>query len=181
MINRILIAVDCCQNNRSVFDSALSLAQASNATLMLLHVMSETETDYPILPTYHYYSVLNDREYDTYIIKNIEEYKQQGRNFLHNLTKEATAAGVKTEYAQLSGIPGQDICEIADIWSADLIVVGDRGLKGLKEIFVGSVSSYITHHASCSVLIVHTPIDTESVRQPFESNQVIEQLAISES
>ena len=165
MINKILIAVDRCQNNRSVFDSALSLAKVSNATLMLLHVMSETEADYPIFPPYSYYSILCDREYETYK-KKIEECQQRSRDFLHNLTKEATATGVKTEYAQLNGIPGRDICEIADIWSADLIVVGNRGLKGLKEIYIGSVSNYVTHHAPCSVLIVRTPIDTESVRQP---------------
>ncbi len=179
MINRILIAVDRCQNNQSVFDSALSLAKASNATLMLLHVMSKTETDYPILPPYNY-SILRDREYDT--SKKIEEHEQRDLNFLHNLTKEATAAGIKAEYAQLNGIPGRDICEIADIWSADLIVVGNRGLKGLKEIFVGSVSNYVTHYAPCSVLIVHTPIDPESVGKPFESKKVeVEQSVISDS
>ncbi|MCA9475567.1 MAG: universal stress protein, partial [Nitrospira sp.] len=35
-----------------------------------------------------------------------------------------------------------------------LIVVGARGLKGMKRFLLGSVSQKILEHASCSVLIV---------------------------
>ncbi|MGL5078438.1 MAG: universal stress protein, partial [Waterburya sp.] len=37
-----------------------------------------------------------------------------------------------------------------------------RGLKGLKEMFLGSVSNYVTHHAPCSVLILRSAVDSES-------------------
>ena len=171
MIDKILVAVDRSQNDRFVFNSALSLAKAYDATLMLLHVMSITEADYPILPTYSYYLIPNDREYDIYREK-IEEYKQRGLNFLQNLIQEATAAGVKAQYTQLFGNPGRMICQLANSWSADSIVVGSRRLTGLKEIFLGSVSNYVTHHAPCSVLIVRTPIDTESVQKPSKSQKV---------
>jgi nucleotide-binding universal stress UspA family protein len=43
---------------------------------------------------------------------------------------------------------------MAKSWQADLIVLGRRGLKGISEIFLGSVSNYIVHQALCSVLIV---------------------------
>jgi hypothetical protein len=35
-------------------------------------------------------------------------------------------------------------------------------LKGVKEMFVGSVSNYITHHSPCSVLIVRGDPDLVS-------------------
>lgn len=54
----------------------------------------------------------------------------------------------------MSGSPERSICEIAQTWEADLIIVGSRGLTGIKEMFLGSVSNYVTHHAPCSVLIV---------------------------
>lgn len=161
MINKILVALDRSQNKQSIFNSALSLAQTTGASLMLLHVMSKTDADYPILPTYTYYPMVDDHEYDAYQ-KQMAEYKQWGLNFLQNLTQEATAAGVNTEYTQLSGNPGRMICELASNWSADLIVVGSRGLKGLKEMFLGSVSNYVTHHAPCSVLIMRTHLNSES-------------------
>lgn len=160
-MNKILVAIDHSDRNQSVFDSALTLAKTLGATLMLLQVLSEKEAGYPILPTYAYYPIVDDRNYEVYQ-ERLAEYKQQGIDFLRELTETAAAAGVKTEYTQLTGDPGQTICEIADNWSADLIVVGSRGLKGLKEMFLGSVSNYVTHHAPCSVLIARRAIDEES-------------------
>ncbi len=60
------------------------------------------------------------------------------------------------------GNPAHNICDLAQTWSADLILVGSRGRTGIKEMFLGSVSNYITHHAPCSVLIVHKPTDSNS-------------------
>ena len=39
--------------------------------------------------------------------------------------------------------------------TADLVVVGSRGLQGLK--FLGSVSERVAHQAKCSVLVVRGP------------------------
>lgn len=161
MINKILVAVERSRNNNLVFDSAISLARTTGATLMLLHVLSETEADYPLIPVYTYYPVMEDRDYQLYREK-FEQYKQSGFDFLQNLTAKATEAKVKCEYTQLTGNPGRNICELAATWEADLILVGSRGLRGLKEMFLGSVSNYVTHHAPCSVLIVRESLNSNS-------------------
>ncbi len=172
MIKQILVAVDRSENSKSVFDSALSLAQATGATLMLLHILSKGEADYPLLPTYAYYPIVDDHEYDVYQ-KQLEEYRQWGLNFLQSLTQEATEAGVDTEYTQLTGNPGRIICKLAENWSADVVIVGSRGLRGLKEMFLGSVSNYVTHHAPCSVLIVRSSVDSPT--QQTSSHQANDQ------
>jgi nucleotide-binding universal stress UspA family protein len=161
MINKILIAVDRSQNNKFVFNKAVSLAKATEADLMLLHVLSVKDEDRPLTPTYTYYPIVEEYNYETYQ-KEYAKYEQHGIEFLQDLTQEAIAEGVKTEFTQLAGNPGRMICELASHWSADLILVGSRGLKGLKEMFLGSVSNYVTHHAPCSVLIVRKPIESES-------------------
>jgi len=51
------------------------------------------------------------------------------------------------------GHPVDAILSVAQREQADLIVVGSRGLSGLKEIFLGSVSHGILHHAHCPVLV----------------------------
>ncbi|MBE9048435.1 universal stress protein, partial [Pleurocapsales cyanobacterium LEGE 10410] len=79
--------------------------------------------------------------------------------------------GVQTEFNQLTGNPGRLICELAADWSADLILVGSRGLKGLKEMFLGSVSNYVTHHAPCSVLIVRDSTEAQSDSTSSETQQ----------
>lgn len=156
-MKKILVAIDRSERDRSVFEAALSLAQTTGGTLMLLQVLSEKEAGYPILPTYAYYPIADDRNYDIYR-ERLAEYKQWGIDLLRELTETAAAAGVRAEYTQLAGNPGRTICEIAANWSADLIVLGSRGLKGLKEMILGSVSNYVTHHAPCSVLIVRSEI-----------------------
>ncbi|PSB08928.1 universal stress protein [Pleurocapsa sp. CCALA 161] len=165
MIDKILVAADY-QANKLIFDSAISLAKATKADLMLLHVLGEDEPSFPIMLNYADHPVLSDYDYELYK-KRYEDYKHRGIKFLQARAKEARLAGVNTEFIQLTGNPGREICQLASNWSADLILVGSRGLKGLKEIFLGSVSNYVTHNAPCSVLIVRN--DSDSVSYSLDS------------
>ena len=164
MIDKILVAVDHSEKNQFVFDSAVSLAKTTDASLMLLHILPVDEVGYSALPVYTspFASVVQEEHNFELQQQELAQYKQRGLDFLQGLTEKATKAGVKAEYSQLTGNPGRMICELADNWSADLILVGSRGLKGLKEMFLGSVSNYVTHHAPCSVLIVRASIDNDS-------------------
>ena len=175
MINKILATIDGYESSQNIFDTAVFLARRSNARLMFVHILSEKDSDYPILPTYAYYAVLKNSDEGLFQQK-FDEYEHQQEKLLSSLTQKAIAAGVDAEYTQLNGIPGWEICELADIWSADLILVGSRGLKGLKEMFLGSVSNYITHHAPCSVLLVRNDTDlvSHSVDMPDEEQTEVD-------
>lgn len=158
MLKKILVAVDLSENNDSAlhtFHTALPLAQATGAKLMLLNVLAADDNDYPNPFIYSGY------EYDVMegsVFRNYQEQwgilKQRSRELLRSLVDEAATAGVKAELSQDFGHPGRTICDIAQTWSADLIVVGSRGLSVVKEMLLGSVSNYVTHHAPCSVMIV---------------------------
>ena len=52
--------------------------------------------------------------------------------------------------------PAEAILDVAEEENADLIVVGNRGMRGAKRFLLGSVPNRVAHHAPCSVLIVHT-------------------------
>lgn len=54
----------------------------------------------------------------------------------------------------VKGDPSEEIIRLANIYKADLIVLGNRGLKGLKRVLAGSVSSQVVADAPCSVLVV---------------------------
>ena len=54
----------------------------------------------------------------------------------------------------LVGNPAMEIVEFAMNLGVDLIVAGTRGRSPAREVFLGSVSSALTHRAPCSVLIV---------------------------
>jgi nucleotide-binding universal stress UspA family protein len=52
----------------------------------------------------------------------------------------------------VAGIPGEEILGVAS--DADMIVVGSRGAGGFKKLLMGSVSTHVTHHARCPVVVV---------------------------
>ena len=54
----------------------------------------------------------------------------------------------------LVGNPAKEIVELATNIRADLIVAGTRGRSSSAELYLGSISSALTHRAPCSVLIV---------------------------
>lgn len=52
-----------------------------------------------------------------------------------------------------SGSPKYAITDKAKEWGADLIIIGSHGYSIIGRILLGSVSSYVSHHSECSVLI----------------------------
>ncbi|MBX6765035.1 MAG: universal stress protein, partial [Rubrobacteraceae bacterium] len=55
------------------------------------------------------------------------------------------------------GRPDVEIVAVAEEIGADLVVVGSRGLGGLRRTLMGSVSDSVVRHAHCSVLVVRIP------------------------
>lgn len=158
MFKRILVALDSSSLRQTVFDQALDLAQASGAKLMLLHVLSAYEEGSPGIPirSYQaYYPVLDDAVWKDYQ-KRWETFEANRLSMLKRDVDVAQAAGVETEFSQAAGDPAMTICAVAKSWEADLIVVGSHGRKGLGELLLGSVSNHVMHHATCSVMVVHS-------------------------
>jgi nucleotide-binding universal stress UspA family protein len=158
MFHKILVAVDQSEHGENVLDAAIALAQSTGASLMLLHALSSEEKGCPTMPTLttmEYYPV-DGKLFESYQ-KFWQAYEKTGLDFLRVCTGKAAAAGVSAEFTQNSGHPGRIICEMAQTWNADLIVMGHRGHSGLNELILGSVSNYVMHHAPCSVHIVRQP------------------------
>ncbi|MBD2043508.1 universal stress protein [Microcoleus sp. FACHB-672] len=60
----------------------------------------------------------------------------------------------QSELEIVTGDPAEEIIRLANIYQADLIVLGSRGLTGMDRILQGSVSSQVVADAPCSVLVV---------------------------
>ena len=54
-----------------------------------------------------------------------------------------------------AGDPADAICEVAAEVGADVIVVGNKGMNGVRRV-LGSVPNSVAHQAPCSVLIAFT-------------------------
>jgi nucleotide-binding universal stress UspA family protein len=79
-----------------------------------------------------------------------------GTNVLEAAMAAANAVGVKVETHLVRSDPADALVGVAGNISADLLVVGNRGMSGVKRFVLGSVPNRISHHTPCSLLIVHT-------------------------
>ncbi|MBV6622578.1 MAG: universal stress protein [Rivularia sp. (in: Bacteria)] len=155
MFKKILVAIDRSNLTPVVFEQAVDLAAKDKAALMIFHCfveemlepLMESRTGLDFYPS----DVGAINPYETEIIqKEIEGIEQ----WLQSYHKKAEDRGVLAQYDQKSGNPDSAICQIAKEWGADLIVVGRKHHNQLTELFTGSVSNYVIHHAHCSVLVV---------------------------
>ena len=71
------------------------------------------------------------------------------------LAADARAKGVTAKTHVLPGFVVERILAVASEQGVDLIVVGNKGMRGLKRV-LGSVPNAIAHSAHCAVLIVNT-------------------------
>lgn len=159
MHQRILVAIDHSATSERVFDEALELAKTTGANLMLLHVLSSDEVGGfdPVLLGIPYGSLVMSELAETHR-KQWAAYEKRSLELLQSYAEKAAAANVTTEFTQNFGDSGRTICKIAEMWEADLIVMGRRGLTGLEEWLSDSVSNYVMRHAPCSVFIVQGKI-----------------------
>jgi nucleotide-binding universal stress UspA family protein len=156
MFAKILVALDSSEYRQQVFTKALDIAKADQASLMLVHVLSFDDLNCPQVPVAVgevYLEALEIRAFEDFY-KEWHTYEQTQLKLLQSQQEIAIAAGLKSEITVKQGRPGPTICDLARTFEADLIIVGRRGHTGLKELVQGSVSSYVMHHAPCSVLIV---------------------------
>lgn len=63
---------------------------------------------------------------------------------------------VSVETLAQEGDPADAIIRVAEERQADIVVVGNKGMAGIKRFLLGSVPSRVATHAPCSVLIVRT-------------------------
>lgn len=149
MFSKVLVAIDNSESTQVVFESALALAKVHQSRLMLLHVMIPTDIFYPDLPYVGTPATVTDIYFECW-----RQREEEGIEKLKLLEAKAKTAGVSAKFTQSVGNPGTSICDLAKTWNADLILIGRRGLHGLNELFLGSVSNYVLHHAPCHVLTI---------------------------
>ncbi|KAJ3028422.1 UNVERIFIED_CONTAM: hypothetical protein HDU68_001753 [Siphonaria sp. JEL0065] len=79
------------------------------------------------------------------------------QNFLKiNMDKARTLIGtdVPLRAFLLRGDPRDEICNMTEKLHADVLVIGTRGLTGVRRAMMGSVSEYLSKHSHCPCLVV---------------------------
>jgi nucleotide-binding universal stress UspA family protein len=147
MFASILVGTDGSDTARTAVRSAIDLARAHDARLLIVSAyepvsaqrLRDERPDAPDDAHWH----LGPRD-DVLAM-------------LQEAVGEATAVGLAdVETFARQGDAADAILDVAEEQRCDLIVVGNKGMTGAKRFLLGSVPNKISHHAPCSVLIVRT-------------------------
>ena len=135
MYKKILIPVDGSEKAALAAKQAAELASILGSEVTLFHVV-------PVLPVDRFRSIV------------IEESRIQGKELLEQSRKELDEFNITIDTDMVPGHPADAICLKARVDKYDLIIMGSRGLSGVKGYLMGSVSSAVTRYAPCPVLVV---------------------------
>ena len=98
--------------------------------------------------------------YPSYDIKNpavVEQLREQAEKILEEQAEKIEREGGKVAEKHLKiaeRYRAQQIVQVAEHIGAGLIVMGSRGLGGVRRALMGSVSDSVVRHAHCPVLVV---------------------------
>jgi nucleotide-binding universal stress UspA family protein len=157
MFKKILLALGDSAESQAILTAGLTLAEKVGAEILLLHVIN------PLTPTGFsplvggMFPMVNEIAIDQYA-NEWREYEQRGIEQLQAYAAQAKERGIQVDVSQNFGNSGSMICEVAKSWSADAIVMGRNQKSMLSEIFLGSTSNYVLHHAPCSVMVIQLPV-----------------------
>lgn len=84
-----------------------------------------------------------------------EDVRREATSMLKALADRITGTGVAVTTHCRTQSPSSAILDVADAEKADLIVVGNRGMRGPRRV-LGSVPNSVAHSAHCAVMIIHT-------------------------
>ena len=150
---KILLATDGSEDALLAATTAVDVANSTGSELHIVHAR------FALPWTTGYYSAT---EPPTTSIASQEEARQIVLQWLDDQVERIEAQGGNVTQAYLRlGRPdegaitvAEQIVNLAEEIRAGLIVVGSRGLGGMRRTLMGSVSDSVVRHAHCPVLVV---------------------------
>jgi nucleotide-binding universal stress UspA family protein len=136
-IKKILVPLDGSKNSMRGLDEAIYLARQCHATVTGLYVI-------PIYP----------RNFADAIMPYQIHLTKLAKKFMSNAKTKCAQKGIVFRSKIILGSPISEIDHMATSKKFDIIVIGSRGMSGLKEAFLGSVAKGIVHKSRIPVLVI---------------------------
>jgi nucleotide-binding universal stress UspA family protein len=138
MFKTVLVAADDSVTAARAVSTAVELVKATGGALHVMTAYNLPSAPVDVLPGEYLNALTDDADL-----------------LLQRLRESIVEEGVEARYHSVAGPAPEAIVRVADVVGAELIVVGNKGMKGMRRV-LGSVPNSVAHHANCSVLIVDT-------------------------
>jgi nucleotide-binding universal stress UspA family protein len=140
-IQKILVPIDFSEHSQHAVRTAIGLAKTLGAEIHLAHVL--------------HYPVQVAAPGQVAIPQDLwTEIRDAAARKLEKASQTVSGEGVSVETHLTEGANAHAIVDLAENISADLIVMGTRGLSGLKHVMLGSVAERTVRLAHCPVMTV---------------------------
>ncbi len=140
---KILLATDGSEHSFKTIDKAVQLLKMLQGSVTVLSVVED-------MPVYKGLGGLSARETEL-LHQGIEQVAREGLD----KTEQALAEhGIEASTLLRKGRAADVICEVVEAGDFNMVIVGDTGFGGIKELFLGSVSNKVAHKAKADVLII---------------------------
>ncbi|MBS4024283.1 MAG: universal stress protein [Clostridia bacterium] len=146
-MEKILLAVDGSEASMKAVDEAIKFANAFKAEVDLVSVVYEQ----PVFLAPGAITLPNLAETRKGILDTVLEATSDMVGHLANRFKEN---GLKVNTLVIQGKPAEEIIRLANDGSYNLVILGSRGLSGVKGYLLGSVSNKVANSVKTTVLIV---------------------------
>lgn len=138
MYGKILLAVDGSDHSLRASKEAITLASNNpDSQITIVYVADHNNAKNDVLHS------------GSSVELDLQRWKK-----LQPVEEAIAEANVSHRIQILHGTPGPAIVEYANKENFDILVIGSRGLNGLQEMVLGSVSHKVVKRANCPVLIV---------------------------
>jgi nucleotide-binding universal stress UspA family protein len=146
---KILLATDGSEEASLAARTAVDLADKTGSELHVAFVLRTQD-----VPDYDTMGFDIEKPHEEEEV--VEEIKQMGQRLLDEQVRRVEEAGgtVAVAHFRMMTRPERGILAIGEDDGAGLIVLGSRGLGGIKRALMGSVSDSVVRHAHCPVLVV---------------------------
>lgn len=139
MLSTVAVGTDGSETAGKAVGEAAEIARRFGAKLVLLSAFEDSKR--PSVP---------DSEVELQWATNSAA---RMREILERNEEQLREAGIECESRAEGGDPAEVLVRLAADCGADLLVIGNRGMK---RRVLGSVPNTVTHKADCSVLVVKT-------------------------
>lgn len=138
---RIICGIDFSPSAQLGLNHAISLAQESRGTLVLVHAIE-------VLPLYY--------DFSPPVVVDLDAWRRDAMQRLHAMVPDNVRASCEVREVVVRGKAYQAILELADSVKADLIVLGIQGRGAVDRFFFGSTANHVVRQAGCAVMTVRS-------------------------
>lgn len=137
MYQRILVAVENSETDRTILAHVEQLAKLTGAVVLLVHVADGWVA----------------RHYDELLLRESEEMRGD-RAYLTQVEARLKRAGLQVTSRLALGDPAREIARVAEEEHVDLIAMSTHGHRFIKDILLGATADRLRHMVRVPVLLL---------------------------